>query len=141
MSNEIIMKIISSINLIGALLLAACAKEKEPFDPSYSFEGDWTWWKKSGGIAGIYEDTTTTTDRMSLHFGVDNSYDWKKNDTLLYTGGYSTNIDTSIFSLYPVAFLELDNYPIPQVIKQSGDTLILIENVSDGFTFHFIRKQ
>lgn len=124
----------------GILLLSACAKEGIEIEPTSSFEGSWKWWQKTGGIGGVYEDTVTSSDRMTLQFDTDDTYDWTKNDTLIHNGGYHSKMDTSVVLNQRVMMLTLENYPTRMIVKHKNDTLELVEDVIDGYTYRFIRK-
>lgn len=125
---------------LSLILLASCTKNSVEIDPRSSFEGTWSWWQKSGGISGLYEDTVTSTDRMTLQFDEENVYSWIKNDTLIYYGGYQSKMEMSLILNKRVKIVTLENYPARLIIKQQKDTLELVEDVTDGFTYRFIRK-
>jgi hypothetical protein len=36
--------------------------------------------------------------------------------------------------------LTLENYPMRMIVKHKNDTLELVEDVTDGYTYRFIRK-
>ncbi|MFY7990298.1 MAG: hypothetical protein ACOVO3_06175 [Fluviicola sp.] len=77
---------------------------------------------------------------MTLQFDTDDNYDWIKNDTVIYSGGYHSKMDTSFILNQRVMMLTLENYPMRLIVKHKSDTLELVEDVTDGFTYRFIRK-
>jgi hypothetical protein len=78
--------------------------------------------------------------RMTLQFDTDDTYDRTKNDTLIHNGGDHSKMDTSVVLNQRVMMLTLENYPTRMIVKHKNDTLELVEDVIDGYTYRLIRK-
>ncbi|MBE9583710.1 hypothetical protein IM792_04560 [Mucilaginibacter sp. JRF] len=137
-------------NAIFAVLIAvslfACkatqvSKDEKPIDIK-SLSGQWDWKKTTGGIAGI--TITPETARYILHI------EFKNSEMLYYKNGevtqhfhYDITRDKTIYSTDSLYIIKPDTTTnaMPLVItKAVNDTLVLADNVHDGFTTTYIKK-
>ncbi len=102
--------------------------------------GRWEWQSSTGGFAG----NTITPEKegytQSLRFS-DNKVALYKNDSLKWETGYSITRGSSIYSQEKANLIKYDNGYLPKVIlKVSQDSLVLADNVYDGYSSLYLRK-
>ncbi|MCC8408011.1 hypothetical protein LJ707_03660 [Mucilaginibacter sp. UR6-1] len=137
-------------NAIFAVLIAvslfACkatqiSNNEQSVDPE-NLTGQWDWKRTTGGFAGI--NTTPETARYILHI------EFKNNELLFYKNNvvtqqyhYTITKNKTIYSTEPLYIINPDTTvnAIPLVItKMVKDTIILADNVNDGFSSTYVKR-
>lgn len=102
--------------------------------------GKWNWVNSTGGFAG-----TTITPKLAgysewVEYKRDKSVYYYRNDTLKNQAKYAVAKGYSIFYEKPACIIKYTPDAIDQVIiKATKDTLILADNVNDGFTILYVK--
>jgi hypothetical protein len=138
----------------GALwiILAAMACEKEKDQPPYEIYGEWNWLKSYGGITGRDLETPENT-------GISKIFTFLHNDTVIITANADTTHRTNYYLsrekslllqdtfdfvtinyIYRISDTETLSLPMRYMIKTLTDTLVLDEDVYDGYGHQFVRK-
>ncbi|PKM41908.1 MAG: hypothetical protein CVV03_11190 [Firmicutes bacterium HGW-Firmicutes-8] len=100
--------------------------------------GFWYWVQSVGGIAGITQTPATVGyTRIFAFDGIGNFYEFR-NNVLLNRARYRVVTKPTIFGTTSQV-LEVTGYPDMIVSFPNFRTMVLTENVFDGFTLTFIR--
>ncbi|MCD8739660.1 hypothetical protein LT679_03510 [Mucilaginibacter roseus] len=107
-----------------------------------NLKGQWDWKKTTGGFAGI--TTTPETARYILHIEFkDNELLFYKNDAITQRYHFSLIKDKTIYSMDSLYIIKPDNAEsaIPLVVtKMVKDTIVLADNVNDGFSSTYVKR-
>jgi hypothetical protein len=139
--------------LVLLILLAAIACEKDKIQPTYEIYGEWNWMKSYGGFTGHDLQTPENT-------GVSKIFSFLRNDTVIITENADTTLRTSYFLSREKSLLLQDSFdfvtinyayrssdtevfflPMRYMIEMLTDTLVLAEDVYDGYGHQFVRVQ
>jgi hypothetical protein len=115
-------------------------------DESPPLFGSWNWVESSGGIAGMVETPSTTGHTRSLQFEKNGIYRQYTDSLLSISSTFSVKKDRTIFSQDSLPCLVIAEQPahtiLPQaILKLTTDSLLLAENVYDGFSHLCLRKK
>ena len=132
------------------LIVMACEKDKDP--PVYDIHGKWNWLKSYGGITGHDLQTPENT-------GTSKIWTFNENDTVIITENADTLTVTDYFLSressmllhdtldfvtikykYRISETEYLSIPMRYMIKTLTDTLVLAEDVYDGYGHEFVRR-
>ncbi|RYD92242.1 MAG: hypothetical protein EOP54_21160 [Sphingobacteriales bacterium] len=136
-------------SLLIALLIvgaASCKKEnvnnsKTPADPEKMY-GKWTWVSSMGGFAGKTTTPQSAGYQAGIEFKRDKTVSFYRNDTLTNTAEFNLAKGKSIFSADSAYIIKYKPDAMDQaIIKTKTDTLILADNVYDGFTITYVRDK
>jgi hypothetical protein len=135
------------------IILAAMACEKEKDQPVYEIFGSWNWLKSYGGMTGRDLKTPGNT-------GTSKNFSFLRNDTVIITENAVTLQKTNFFLsreksillkdsfdfvtinyTYRISDTETLSLPMRYMIETLTDTLVLAEDVYDGYGHQFVRKR
>ncbi len=123
--------------LIAGLVLIACSK-KGSGKPELT--GTWNWTLTIGGIAPMQSTPASTGIRKTVTFNSDNTFKVYINDTLHYTGTFTTAIGRCIHDGTNKTFYTFSNYlPECTIEKLTADSLGLSEEYEDGYGHYYTR--
>lgn len=134
------------IAFLVLLTIFSCKTAKLPIETESisltNLKGAWHWKKTTGGFAGI--TTTPETARYILHIEFkDDELLFFKNNEVTRRYHFSLVKDKTIYSadsLYIIKPYNSEN-EIPLVItKMVKDTIILADNVNDGFSSTYVKR-
>ena len=118
------------------LFLSSCKKEQVVLqDQLY---GKWKWEKSTGGIAGV-TNLPAAGELKTIEFFSSGKYEMKRNDSTEREGSFHIEKIASQYSNDPEYPVVYEKGLIPQVIRVLGNDLILLDNVSDGFAYFYVR--
>jgi hypothetical protein len=141
------------VKLVGILLIifSATACEKEIDEPVYEIFGSWNWLKSYGGFTGHVLKTPENT-------GVSQVITFLPTDTVIITANADTIHRTDYFLSREKSILLQDTFDfltinyryrvsdtetillsMRYIIETLTDTLVLAEDVYDGFGHQFVR--
>ncbi|WP_430405445.1 hypothetical protein [Fluviicola sp.] len=120
------------------LVLIACKKE-EDFVPHNNIEGTWTW-ISTAKDSTFYEDTATSSNNQILNLIDYKNIEWKRNDTVYYSGIYLYAIKESATLGTNKWIMDLSGIPYGFMLNRSADTLWLQEDRVDGYVHRFLRQ-
>lgn len=132
------LKIIPTLTLLAIAVLLNCQNPNE-FLEKNDIEGTWQLRLKSGGFAGICDTLDISCENHVMIF--DHNYvSFFYNDSLEWEGCYYLMNETPINSSEIKEVIYYDYDRLNDVITyQKNDTLILSENVIDGFIRTYVR--
>jgi hypothetical protein len=135
------------------IILAAIACEKDKVEPTYEIFGEWNWLKSYGGFTGHELQTPENT-------GISKTFAFLHNDSVIITKNTDTIQRTGYFLSREKSLLLHDTFdfvtinyenwisntetlslPMRYMIETLTDTLVLAEDVYDGYRHQFERKQ
>jgi len=104
--------------------------------------GKWQWVESSGGFAGKITTPAKAGYSERIEFSNEGIYHKFKNDSLIDRKSFSFSQKTSIQTGKPAWVLSLNEGSIPMAVSFSGqDTLMLNEQVHDGFSHTYVRMK
>ena len=104
--------------------------------------GKWQWIETSGGFAGKITTPTKAGYFERIEFSNEGIYQKFKNDSLIERKPFSFSQKTSIQTGKTAWVLSLNEGSIPMAVSFSGqDTLMLNEQVYDGFSYTYVRMK
>jgi len=134
------------------ILLATMACEKDKVQPAYEIYGEWNWLKSYGGFTGHNLLTPENT-------GVSKIFSFMQNDTVIISENadivqrtdyflsreksllFNDTFDfVTINYTYRISDTETLSLPMRYMIETLTDTLVLAEDVYDGYGHQFVRK-
>ena len=136
------MKTVITITLTVFVFYAStCKKAMQVSDPEQKkIFGKWQWVESSGGFAGKITTPSKAGYTERIEFSNDGVYQKFKNDSLIDKKPFSFSQKTSIQTGKPARVLFLNEGSIPMTVSFSGqDTLMLNEQVHDGFSYTYVR--
>jgi hypothetical protein len=129
----------NSFFLAIILLGFSCQKEKTDNQSTNSLIGNWNWIRTVHQSDSTIDSASATVHQELRIDGVKN-YLWLKNDTTLYTGNYTMQLETSQVYQQPKMMLNLYSFPNRLLVQQKSDTLWLEEDVAFGKIYQFLKK-
>lgn len=122
---------------IASLVLIACSK-KGSGQPELT--GSWNWTLTAGGIAGMQYTPASSGIRKRVTFNSDRTFKVYINDTLRFTGTYSTETRTCIHDrTQKLFYIFSNNMPNGMVEKLTADSLEFSDENYDGFGHCYTR--
>ena len=141
-------QVITSLIAAFIFLSATCNKAMQVTDPNLKkIFGKWQWVESSGGFAGKIVTPQKAGYSLRLQFSTDGIYLKYKNDSLVDRKKFSLSRQKSIHNnneAWVVSFTDdtpvFNESPLPMSVSFEGsDTLILNEEVYDGFQYKYLR--
>jgi hypothetical protein len=129
---------------MAILLFSSATCRRSPSGSSLDKQliGAWKYTKKSGGYAGKSENADPAINHV-LEFKIGFNYIRKTNDQVSEQGSYELYKTKSIYSGkedHAIRFSSTSDHPNQNsVISLRNDTLIIADNVYDGFKIEYIR--
>ncbi|RYZ95557.1 MAG: hypothetical protein EOP47_25625 [Sphingobacteriaceae bacterium] len=128
------------------LFTASCKKEnvntkKEVNNPDNIY-GKWHWVSSSGGIAGLTETPKTAGYTMGVDYNRNNVFRRYKNGDVINSAKFTIVKTKGVFgmdSTYVIKYTP-DNFD-HVVITAKRDSLVLTDNISDGYTTLYIKDK
>ena len=116
--------------------LMSCSKDEVTVKTN-ELVGEWSWVRKTGGIAGVNE-TPKKGDTFILKINSDNTYSYISNGTEISNGKYTLDEAESMLQnkVTPVIILN-DNGKF--MYELQGNVLYLSEDYYDGFNYEYVR--
>jgi hypothetical protein len=143
------MKQVITIVLIALTLISpTCKKVMKGTDPDQEkIIGKWQWLERSGGFVGKTTTPLKEGYAIRIEFDKNGIYHKYKNDSLVDRKQFSFSKQTSIRNQKDVSVisfiddtLKFNESPLPVSISfQGNDTLMLNEEVHDGFEYVYVR--
>lgn len=124
--------------VFGIIVVMLCSCKKNEAEPSNNIEGNWKWISTSQDST-FYEDTATSSNNQVLNLIDYKNIDWKRNDTVFYSGIYTYGVKTSTLLGVKKLIMKLNGIPHQFMLNHSGDTLWLQEDKVNGFTYRFLK--
>lgn len=131
-------------SIVALMLLSSATCKKLPSDSSIEKQliGAWKYTRKSGGYAGKSENADPSSTQV-LEFKSGFSYIQKTNDQVSEQGSYELYKIKSIYSGKEdnaIRFSSMSNQSNKNsIISLQNDTLIIADNVYDGYRMEYIR--
>ena len=121
------------------LALLSCRNDDElDIEP---LVGDWTWVSTSGGINGQINDTPTSTGKtIIMKLDSDKKYTITTNGTVTNEGTFSLYKNVSNLEHYERVYIDFSNAPDQMIVNIEEKTLILSDDVNDGYTYTYKKK-
>ena len=122
-----------------SILAFACGEDDNQGDATV-LEGEWIWQFSTGGIGGatLTPDTENYTNEIEFE---GNSFESYRNDEIFSESEFSIIKSESIFTTDSVDIISYTNQSlIPQSFELRSDTLILFDEVFDGFVHTYIKE-
>ena len=126
---------IKIILLISILSATSCTKDK-----SHQLTGTWEWVSTTGGIAGINETPQSTGMEKMLIINDEFIFHYEDGD-LVSQSAYKIVEAPSIFSSGSVKQIEIEGSSMRQSFLAGDLTLVLRDEVYDGFEHTYIRLE
>lgn len=123
------------ILLIALILAVSCSKSD-----SHQLTGSWEWVSTTGGIAGITETPQSAGIQKTLRIDDEFMYYYENGD-LVNQVAYKIIKAASLFSQGTVKQIEMEGSSIRQSFLAGDLTLVLKEEVYDGFQHTYIRLE
>jgi len=136
------MKHTVTVVLIAFVFLSStCKKAMQVPDPELQkVFGKWQWVSTSGGFAGKTITPASEKYNQRLEFTHDGTYKKYKNDSLVDGKNFSFSQSKSIHGLKQVWIISFDESSLKMAVLFLGpDTMILNEQVYDGFSHTYVR--
>jgi hypothetical protein len=132
------MKNIVKFLFIGVLTLTGCTKISTPNENAQKIFGKWDYKSNSGGFSGA-----GGSNSFFQHCWIDITEQGKFNvfegTNQISTRNFTVEMKESIVSLDPLPALVYENGEY-ETYRFFGDTLLLREEQSDGYSFVFVKK-
>lgn len=121
-------------------LFLSCNKDKSNTSSSSFWIGNWGWVMTKGGIVGIQETPASTGRHLNYDFKDDTKLVITDNTNVVNTT-YRVYSDTSQISGHIADILTVNNSSINGVLTHNGDTLVISEDMPDGYIYIFTRSK
>jgi hypothetical protein len=139
--NNIVRCVLLVFVFAGILSCKTAAIQSDRDDQYKALQGKWQWIKSTGGFAGKTITPQSAGYRSSIEFKKDNSVLVYRNDSLTNQAKFTLVKTKTIFSADSAYVLKYEPEMMEEaIIKATKDTLILADNVYDGFAKTYIRK-
>jgi hypothetical protein len=136
------MKTVIVIILTAFIFLSSTCKKaiQVPDQELKKIFGKWEWLETSGGFAGKITTPSKAGYSERIEFSNDGVYQKFRNDSLTDKKQFSFSQKTSIQTGKPAWVLSLNEGSNSMAVSFSGqDTLMLNEQVYDGFSYSYVR--
>lgn len=137
-------KAISILFLLGLAAIVSCKSTnlQNGADGGYkALLGKWSWVQSTGGFAGKTTTPQTEGHTSQLEFKAGNTVSAYMDGSLTKIIKFDLAKGHSIFSVDSVYILRYQADGLDQaVLKTTKDTLILADNVNDGFTKTYVKQ-
>ncbi|MEN9743388.1 MAG: hypothetical protein RLZZ65_1193 [Bacteroidota bacterium] len=124
------------------LLFVGCGKIDTPTEASKAIIGKWRFVGSGGGFSGTGNSSFDNTD--VYEFKENGTFKHYKGNQVIEQANFSFQLGTSIFDQEEHLMIHYANGSAPIGITQSfdisNDTLILNEEVYDGFGYTFVKQ-
>jgi hypothetical protein len=105
-----------------------------------SLTGKWEWIETTGGIAGIHKTPESSGERWTIQFTADGTYAETRDANPVETGRYSIEPRLAIADHATRPALIVAGRPDRIMERPDDHTLVLVDNVIDGFASTFTRS-
>ncbi len=124
--------------LVLTLPAASCKKKDNTGSSANYWSGNWSWVMSRGGIAGLTETPASTGRHLNYNFIDDKKLVITDNSNVTNTT-YRVDKKTSANSGALSDILTIDNVSIESVLTHYSDTMVISEDVVDGFSYFFVK--
>jgi len=132
------------IVFLGILFVLSCEDsiiQTEEYDSdNKKIIGRWNWVQSNGGFAGVTETPESEGYTSYFIFKEDRTLEIYKNDTLKYQYIYTLSKEKTIFSIDSLPVIMFGDHVAWLYSFQTEDTLILNDNICDGFSHTYSRN-
>lgn len=129
----------SWITLVLAVAAPGCNSDPTGPEAQEQLLGSWTWVEATGGIAGETRTPASTGETMTLRFLPGGGVELHKNGRLELATAFTLETaddgGTTLIRYVTPPF----GFEVQTVVFPDRDTLILIDDCCDGFTYRFTR--
>lgn len=134
---------------IIAVFLIACTvnsnqEDENPDIVTQKLNGEWTWVKSTGSIAGITVTPESSGLTMDIEFTTNHIFNKNVNGNTVYTSPFNIQEDEIEFTTiaqFPSAGFGLDHQSQQQIKFEGDKILFLIDRCCDNFSFEFVKKE
>lgn len=120
--------------MILILLFSSCDDNGiDALHRSNGLIGEWKWLESCGGFAGQCHTPESTGDTKTIEFTADSTYRMILNDSLILESPFHIQKSKSIYSEDSTEVIIYDKHSIRQSFSINNDSLILNDEVYDGF--------
>ena len=132
----------STLTLLLAATLFSCEKYIDQTNPGLrNVFGEWDWIMSTGGIAGDTISASEVENSVWLSYDEEGNYIKFVNDKgAEYLKYYFVN-KGSILSSITLGQIEYSNGVLQSVKMPHHDTLLLIDELNDGYAHYYVRKK
>ena len=123
---------------IGLLTLTGCTKISVPNENTQKIFGKWDYESNSGGFSGA-GGSTKYCDDFWIEITNHGKFNVFEGTNQISTTNFTIEMKESIFSVDPLPALVYQNGEY-ETYRFFGDTLLLREEHSDGYSYVFVKK-
>ena len=124
---------------ILVMLICSCAKEESATPYSSLQNTEWNWVSTTQDST-FYEDTASSSNSQVLNFIDYKNIDWKRNDTVFYSGLFVYKSKLSVLTGTHELIMNLNGISNGFIIDRLVDTLWLREDIASGSkTYRYIK--
>ena len=121
------------LTLVFTVLLSCTKETADASKNSTALVGQWSWTRSSGGFTGSTITPASTGVKKRIEFTSDSIYKEYHNDTLKIICRFYILKAKSIFNQNTTNIISYGDYGVKQSFSISQDTLILNDEVYDGY--------
>lgn len=118
------------------IALFSCGQEEVTVKTN-ALIGEWSWVRKTGGIAGI-DEKPKAGENAILKLNADYSYSYLNNGVTISSGTYTLERSESMLLNKEVPFIVFDKNN-KRMYEIKKDRLYLSDDLYDGFNFEYVR--
>jgi len=128
---------VPSTNIPSSVNLKGTPQKLDDTQPLY---GKWNWVSGSGGFTGgIITPQTPGQKPYTIEFTSDDHFNRYENGSLVTATTYQLTDGTTIVNHSTVTIIKYADNPRKQSLSLQGDTLLLFDEVYDGYTNGYVR--
>ena len=125
--------------VIAILACVFCSCVKEQVEPWNNLKGTWNWISTTQDST-FYEDTASSSNTQFLNVSDYKNMEWKRNDTVFYSGLYTTLKKVSTVTGSQELILKMNGIQQELILNRHQDTLWLQENINSGRIYKFVKN-
>ena len=124
---------------IALFSVISCRGEDDTEDVT-PLVGNWEWVSSIGGVGNTTETPTSTGNNIVFNFGADKKYTITTNGTVTNEGTFSLYKNVSNLEHLDRLYIDFSNAPDKMIVNNEEKTLILSDDVNDGYTYTYKKK-
>lgn len=102
--------------------------------------GEWEWVSSTGGVGNTTETPASSGKTIIMKLDSDKKYTITTNGTVTNEGTFSLYKNVSNLEHYERVYIDFSNAPDKMIVNNEEKTLILSDDVNDGYTYTYKKK-
>ncbi len=124
---------------IALFSVISCRGEDDTEDVT-PLVGNWEWVSSTGGVGNTTETPASSGKTIIMKLDSDKKYTITTNGTVTNEGTFSLYKNVSNLEHYERVYIDFSNAPDKMIVNNEEKTLILSDDVNDGYTYTYKKK-